>query len=56
MRNNAFITQNEIVELTGLSIKSVEKNISILKKEGFVRREGPDKGGYWQVIQDKPKK
>jgi predicted HTH transcriptional regulator len=50
MKNNVFITQNGIVELTGLSIKSMEKNISILKKEGLVRREVPNKGGYWQVI------
>jgi predicted HTH transcriptional regulator len=49
MRDNAFITQNEIGVLIGLSIKGVEKNISILKKEGFIRREGPDRGGYWKV-------
>jgi ATP-dependent DNA helicase RecG len=50
IRNNVFITRNDIAVATGLSIKGVEKNIGILKSEGTLKRIGPDKGGYWEIV------
>jgi ATP-dependent DNA helicase RecG len=44
------ITMREIAERTGLSIKGVEWNIKKLKEEGILRRIGPAKGGYWEII------
>jgi hypothetical protein len=29
----------------------VEDNIKILQEKGLVRRVGPDKGGYWVLIE-----
>ena len=49
IKEKSIITQNEIAEATGLSIKGVEKNILQLKKDGTLERIGPDKGGYWKV-------
>ena len=34
----------------GITPKAVEKQIAKLKAEGVLKRIGPDKGGYWQVI------
>ena len=50
IRENTRITMNELAEKTGLSIKGIEKNIRLLKKEKVLRRIGPDKGGHWEVI------
>ena len=47
---NKFITQKEIAERTGLSVRGVEKNISKLKKEGIIKRIGSKKTGYWEII------
>jgi ATP-dependent DNA helicase RecG len=44
------ITMKEMAERTGLSIKGVEWNIRKLKEEGILRRVGPAKGGYWEVV------
>ena len=33
-----------------LSVKGIEKNIKTLREHGIIRRIGPDKGGYWEVI------
>jgi ATP-dependent DNA helicase RecG len=41
----------EMAEQTGLSIKGVEWNIRKLKEEGILRRVGPAKGGYWEIIE-----
>jgi len=34
----------------GISDRGVKKNISKLKSDGLIRRIGPDKGGYWEII------
>jgi ATP-dependent DNA helicase RecG len=33
-----------------ISPRAVEKQISKLKKQGKIRRVGPDKGGYWEIV------
>ena len=35
----------------GITPKAVEKQIARLKADGALRRIGPDKGGYWQVVE-----
>jgi ATP-dependent DNA helicase RecG len=34
-----------------ISTRAVEKQIVRLRKEGRLRRIGPDKGGHWEVIE-----
>ena len=43
------ITTQQLAEGVGLSIKGIEKAVRLLKKEGCLRRIGPDKGGHWEV-------
>ncbi len=50
IENNSYITQKELAISTGLSRRGVEKNISILKKTGKIKRVGPAKGGYWETL------
>lgn len=47
---NGNITTEELAIISGVSIKGVEYHIQKLKKEGKIERKGPDKGGYWQLI------
>ena len=51
IKENPKITQAELSELTGLSRRGIEWNISQLKKSGLITRIGPAKGGYWQVVE-----
>ena len=37
----------------GMSIEGIDKNIRKLKMEGTIIRVGPDKGGHWEIIEDK---
>ncbi len=46
---NPTITQQEIMEKTGLSRRGVEWNLAKLKEAGRIIRIGPDKGGQWKV-------
>jgi len=49
IKNNPLITQTELSEMTGLTRRGVEYNLSRLKEKGLIKRVGPDKGGYWKV-------
>ncbi len=41
-----------LAEEIGVSIKAIEKQIRLLKEEGILTRQGPDRGGQWQVRQE----
>ena len=47
---NPDATTDGLVEITGLSISGVEKNIRELKALGRLKRVGADKGGHWEVV------
>ena len=39
----------KLADEIGISAKAIEKHLAILKAEGRLKREGPDKGGRWIV-------
>ncbi len=47
---NLFIKTHEIADQTQLSQRTVDNVILKLKKAGFLKRVGPDKGGHWEVL------
>ena len=49
MKHYPTITREELSQITGLSIRGVEWNLTKLKAEGKIKRIGPDKGGHWKV-------
>ena len=51
IKQNPRISAREISEKIKLSSRAIEKQINNLKKEGLLERIGPDKGGYWRVIE-----
>ena len=34
----------------GIIRRAVAKHIKKLQEQGIIRRVGPDKGGYWEII------
>lgn len=51
LANNPKATRKELANLVGLTPDGVKWNLEKLKKEEKIRRIGPDKGGYWEVLQ-----
>jgi len=49
---NKYITIQELSTELNISVKGIEWQISKLKTEGKIRRVGPDKGGYWEIIKN----
>ncbi len=47
---NSKITQKEIATKTGLTTRGIEWNLKLMKQKGIIRRIGPTKGGYWEIV------
>lgn len=44
------LSATALAELIGITPKAVEKQIAKMKADGALKRIGPDKGGYWQIM------
>ncbi len=50
IKQNNFITYQELMKKIGISEKSIYKNIEKLKQKRLLKRIGSDKGGHWEII------
>ena len=48
--NNNRITQNEIANITNVSVRTIKRNFKILIDNLIIERIGSDKTGYWQIL------
>ena len=53
---NPKVSKRVMAKTIGVSTTTIDKNINVLKKKGFIKRIGSDKGGYWKVIKKNKKK
>lgn len=51
-REKPFVTIPELAELIGITERSVQRNIQKLQKDGWLRRVGGRKTGYWEVTHE----
>ena len=51
IQSNAHITQKMLSEAIGLTRQYVGRCMDSLQARNIIRRVGPDKGGYWEVVQ-----
>lgn len=49
IKENPFITQEELSKFVGISRKSIISNMKKLQENELLKRIGADKNGYWQV-------
>ena len=50
IEKNRNISKEEMMKEGKLSKKTVEYNVKVLKDKGIIKRVGPDKGGFWEVV------
>ena len=49
IKDNPYISKAELAQLLELHPSAVSRNIDALHGK-FLRRVGPDKGGFWEII------
>lgn len=47
---NSKVSAAEIAMKLGVSSRAIEKRIKTMRENGIIRRVGPDRGGYWEII------
>lgn len=50
LKENSGHTAKSLSKAIGISEKGIEKQLLNLKKQGLIRRNGPDNGGCWEVL------
>ncbi|HTN69039.1 MAG TPA: HTH domain-containing protein [Dysgonamonadaceae bacterium] len=50
MKENKHITILELAKEISISERTIYRTISKLRKQNKIERIGPDKSGFWQVI------
>lgn len=51
MQQDPKVSAAKIAIQLGVSSRSVEKHIRNMREKGIIRRIGPDKGGFWEIIE-----
>ncbi|RLJ08094.1 MAG: hypothetical protein DRP16_02110 [Candidatus Aenigmatarchaeota archaeon] len=51
LKENPRITRAKLSEKLGINPSAVQKHLEKLKAMGLIKRIGPDKGGYWKVVE-----
>lgn len=51
MIDNPYISKTELSQAIGISANSIMRNIDYMRGK-YLRRVGPDKGGFWEIIKD----
>ena len=49
MIDNSYISKIELAKIVGISANSIMRNIDYMRGK-YLRRVGPDKGGFWEII------
>lgn len=49
IKENPYVTQEELANIVGITRKSVIENMKKLQENGFIKRVGADKNGYWKI-------
>ena len=50
LKENPQITRRELAELVGISQNDIKYRLDTLKEQGRIKRIGPDKGRYWEIV------
>ncbi len=51
IKNNPFVTQEELASIIGIARKNIVSNMRKLQMDGLIERFGSDKNGHWKVVE-----
>ena len=52
IENKSNITQKELAKKTKIPLRTIERGIRRLKEDGYIKREGSNKTGYWVILKN----
>ena len=52
INENKYITLQELADSLGKTRDGIKYHINKLQNLGILKRVGPDKGGYWEIVEE----
>ena len=52
VREDPYISTSKMADIIGIDRRNIARNIKKLQDQGIIRRVGPDKGGFWEIIEE----
>lgn len=50
IKEDSYISTVKMADIIGIDRRNIARNIKKLQEQAIVRRVGPDKGGFWEII------
>lgn len=50
IRKDRFVTIKHLSDIVGISERKIKENINKLKNKKMLKRVGPNRDGYWEII------
>ena len=50
IKEDPNISTQDMADIIGIDRRNIARNLKKLQENGIVKRIGPDKGGYWEVV------
>ena len=50
IKEDPYISTVKMADIIGIDRRNIARNIKKLQEQAIVRRVGPDKGGFWEII------
>ena len=50
IRITPTLSAKDLAQKTGISFRTLQRDLSILQKKGFIRHEGGRKLGHWELL------
>lgn len=50
VEDDPYISTTKMAEIIGVDRRTIARNIKKLQEQCVLRRVGPDKGGFWEII------
>ncbi len=50
LKNNGKLSRKDLTVLLDTTEGSIRHQLKKLQEEGIIRHNGPDKGGYWEIM------
>ena len=50
IRNDRNISAVQLADMCRTTARTVQRDLNKLQERNLIKRTGPDKGGYWEII------
>lgn len=50
IKSNPFARNEDLVKMSSLSSRTVDRSIRALREKGLLKREGAKKNGHWEIV------